>query len=152
MANLWIDILLKILGPLIAVIGLVGAYYLRLLDGGKEAAGSADHQKYLAFRHRLALGGQPVQLYAHWLKRMLYAVDRYFGDLRQPTPLWTAASYDRCLLLALLYPILSIVLIWVATGGVGPAEKALRLARGVGWEKRLLALLATTLPWWGSGC
>ncbi len=46
-----------------------------------------------------------------------------FG-LTEPAPLWTEAAYDRCLLLALLYPIAVIVILCVATGNVGPAEHA----------------------------
>jgi hypothetical protein len=46
-----------------------------------------------------------------------------FG-LRTPAPLRTAPAFDRCLLLALLYPILTIFLIWAVSGHVGPFRKA----------------------------
>ena len=58
-----------------------------------------------------------------------------FG-LRTPAPLWTAPAFDRCLLLALLYPILTMSVIWAASGHVGPAEHALGLSAGLSvWQR-----------------
>ena len=60
---------------------------------------------------------------------------RAFG-LRTPTPLWTAPAFDRCLLLALLYPAAMILIMWTVSGHVGPAEHTLLLRSGVpGWER-----------------
>jgi hypothetical protein len=77
------------------------------------------------------------------------AVDRFFGDalhlgqrafgLRTPAPLWTAASLNRCLLLALIYPIATIFIFWAISGHVGPAENALHLHSRLGAWQRWLA-------------
>jgi hypothetical protein len=49
-----------------------------------------------------------------------------FG-LRTPAQLWTAPAFDRCLLLALAYPIVTVFIMWGVSGHVGPAEKVLGL-------------------------
>jgi hypothetical protein len=47
---------------------------------------------------------------------------------------------DRCLLLALIYPIATILLIWAVSGHVGPAEAAFRLDPNVpGWRRSIAA-------------
>jgi hypothetical protein len=77
-------------------------------------------------------------------------VDRFFGDagtegqrafgLKKPAPLWTAPAFDRCLLLALLYPIVTIFVIWAISGDGGPAQAALGLNPNVpGWSRGLAA-------------
>jgi hypothetical protein len=67
---------------------------------------------------------------------------RLIGSLEMraetPAPLWTAASLDRCLLLALIYPIVTIFIIWTISGHVGPAELALHLNPHLGVLRRLL--------------
>jgi hypothetical protein len=40
---------------------------------------------------------------------------------------WTAPAFDRCLLLALLYPIVTIIVVWAWSGHVGVAERAIGL-------------------------
>jgi len=81
-------------------------------------------------------------------------VDRFFGDagmsdltllhqvfrLRTPAPLWTAPALERCLLIALIYPIATIFIVWAVTGHVGPAERALHMNRGlIAWQRWLAA-------------
>jgi hypothetical protein len=62
-----------------------------------------------------------------------------FG-LKKPAPLWTAPALDRCLLLALIYPIATIFIIWAISGHVGPAEAALGLEPDIsGWARGLAA-------------
>jgi hypothetical protein len=124
--------------------------YLGILGAGAEALGTLERQAYDALRATLPTGGLPARLYSHWLARFLDAVDRFFGDaglayptlfpgafgLRTPAPLWTAAAFDRCLLLALIYPIATILVIWAASGHVGPAEAALHLKSDLpGWQR-----------------
>jgi hypothetical protein len=60
------------------------------------------------------------------LTKVLDAVYRFFGDagkaeqtvfprafgLKTPAAVWTAPASDRCLLLALIYPIVTIIIIW----------------------------------------
>ena len=99
---------------------LLRRYSSVLADGGSEA-GSLERQEYTALRTSLEDGNIAQRLYTDWLQRTLNAVDRFFGDagqadrtlfphafgLKTPAPLWTAQAYDRCLVLALLYPILT---------------------------------------------
>lgn len=57
--------------------------------------------------NRLAAGGLTAKTYRRRLLGCLARVDRFFDGAPNPGAprLWTAAAYDRCLLLALVYPI-----------------------------------------------
>jgi hypothetical protein len=69
--------------------------------------------------------------------RMLFP--HAFG-LKTPAPLWTTPALDRCLLLAFIYLIATIFLIWAISGHVGPAEEALALKPNLpGWSRALAA-------------
>jgi hypothetical protein len=136
------------------VIGLIYRRYLGVL--GADRRKPAERQAYDALRDSLAEGNIAARLYASQLTKFLDWVDRFFGDagmadrtlfpnafgLRTPAPLWTAPAFDRCLLLALIYPIITIVGIWIISGHVGPAEAALHLSSSVpGWRRGLLGVL-----------
>jgi hypothetical protein len=129
--------------------------YLGILGAGAEPLGSLERQAYDAVRASLATGGLPARLYSRWLTAFLDAVDRFFGDagmtdrtlfprafgLRTPVPLWTAPAFDRCLLLALIYPVVTVFSIWAISGHVGPAEEALGLKSDLpGWQRGLLVV------------
>jgi MFS family permease len=105
---------------------------------------------YDALRLSLIQGGLPARIYSERLRAVLDAVDRFVGDagkaegtlwpqafgLKRRVPLWTPQAFDRCLLLALLYPVVTIVVMWVASRHVGPAEDALHLRTGMrGWQR-----------------
>src|SRR6516162_4153388 len=121
------------------VLGLIYRRYLGIL--GADSNEPAEWDDYTALRDSLTKGNLAARLYAERLTRFLDWIDRFFGDARKadrtllphafglktPAPLWTAPSLDRCLLLALFYPILTIFVIWAVSGHVGPAEAALRL-------------------------
>lgn len=102
-----------------------------------------------------ALEGQRVRMehsesvgdgYARMVERALDWTDSFFGDagkaaqswwprafgLREAAPLWTAASYDKCLLIALVYPIACIYAVWAFSGQAGDAGAALGLIEGAG--------------------
>jgi len=112
--------------------------------------GPHERAAYDTLRGSLAEGGLAARTYARRLSAALDAVDRFFGDagmadrtlwprafgLRTPAPLWTAPAFDRCLLLALLYPIATIFVMWAVSGHVGPAEHALGLSPDLpGWRR-----------------
>ena len=92
------------------------------------------------------------------------AVDRFFGDvdmgdrtlfrnvfgLSGEWPLWTAPSFDRCLLLALVYPVATIFAIWTASGHVGPAEHALGLSMDLSGWRRAAASASLALACYGA--
>src|SRR5262249_10262308 len=68
-----------------------------------------------------------------------------FG-LRTPAPLWTAAAFDSCLLLALIYPFATILIIWAASGDVGPAEAALLLKSNLPeWQRGLVVAIVAIM-------
>ena len=127
--------------------------YFGILGASAEPLGSLERQAYNALRASLATGGLPARLYSRWLTGFLDAVDRFFGDagmadrtlfprafgLCTPAPLWTAPAFDRCLLLALIYPALMILTTWAISGHVGPAEAALSLPPDhTGWRRGVL--------------
>lgn len=117
--------------------GFLFLRYVAILGrAGTEAAAAYDRQRRL-----LAGGGRIAETYARRLRATLASVDSFFGDawvasrpplprflrLREPAPLWTPAALDRCLSLALLYPVVTVLLFWMMSGHVGPAEQALLL-------------------------
>jgi hypothetical protein len=148
---------LSAIGAPIAVI--IYQRYLGVLAAGGHPKGSPARLAYEELRDSLSLGNLAARLYSRWLSAFLDAVDRFFGDagkadqtlfprafgLKTPAPLWTAPAFDRCLLLALLYPIAVIFVIWAISGHVGPAEAALGLARDISpWLRGLfVALMAS---------
>jgi hypothetical protein len=128
-----------------------------VLGAGGKAVGSPERQAYDKLCASLAGDNWPARVYSRRLTAFLDWVERFFGDvgmadrtlfphafgLKTPAPLWTAPAFDRCLLLALLYPIATICVIWAISGHVGPAEAALGLDRDVpGWERALAAAAA----------
>lgn len=128
------------------------SFYRRALDG-HASADRRERARHRLLQHRVNTGGRPGQFYARWLRAGLWRVEGFFGDqgqfgtqqvlwLRLPRPqvLWTAAAYDRCLFLALLYPLLVVFGLWVISGGVGLAEQALGLKELRGGQRTLLLL------------
>jgi hypothetical protein len=146
------------LTSLLAIAGAVGGLafslmyrrYLGVLGAGGGRRGNPAREAYDRLRASLAGGNLAARMYANRLLAFLNAVDRFLGDagmadrtlfphafgLRTPAPLWTAIAFDRCVLLALIYPIATILIIWAASGHVGPAEAALQLKSGLpGWQR-----------------
>jgi hypothetical protein len=135
------------------VLGLTYRRYLGIL--GADRRRPAERQAYDALRDSLAHGvNAAARIYAERLTAFLDRVDRFFDDagmadrtlfphafgLRTPAPLWTAPAFDRCLLLALIYPIVTIFVIWTVSGHVGPAEAALHLKPDLAdWRRGLAA-------------
>lgn len=136
----------------VAFLQVYKRYAAILTRGGPDEVAA-----YNALRRRLAQGGRPARIYAERLRVALDAVDHFFGDasmadrtlwphvfwLHTRAPLWTAPAFDRCLQLALLYPIVTIFIIWVASGHVGPAEHALHLPSGLPGSRRPRAAIVT---------
>jgi hypothetical protein len=69
---------------------------------------------------------------------------RAFG-LKAAAPLWTIPALDRCLVLALVYPIAAIFLFWAISGHVGPAEAALILPADFPGFGRALSIVSIGL-------
>jgi hypothetical protein len=147
------DTVLVIYSVCVALVLVAYRYYLSLLAQGAKPEGSIERKDYDALRASLEGGNLAARLYAKWLTAFLDGIERFFGDkgmadrtlfphafgLRTPAPLWTAPAFDRCLLLALIYPIATIFVIWAVSDHVGPAEKALGFQHAVGWSRGLAA-------------
>nr|WP_321440347.1 hypothetical protein [uncultured Hyphomonas sp.] len=124
----------------LAVSGVYGYYFKIVLPDGKRFEGDGENaaeerERYLKWRDRLTRGGTIPALYDGLLVQALDRVDRFFGDeplaARGGRPAtWTGPALDRCLTLALIYPIMSLMIIWHITGLVGPAEAALGMPDG----------------------
>jgi hypothetical protein len=149
-----LSVLGGICGP---VTFLIYRRYVGVLGAGARPKGSPARLAYDALRESLSEGNIAARLYASRLRAFLDAVDRFFGDagladrtlfprafgLKTPAPLWTAPAFDRCLLLALIYPIATIFVIWVVSGHVGPAETALDLKPDLpAWRRAFAAAAA----------
>jgi hypothetical protein len=118
--------------------GVVFVRYSMVLACGDTDARAS----YGRLRRRLEAGGLSAETYRRRLLAFLNWTDRFFGDapsaeaVSARPPLWTAPAYDRCLLLALVYPVMTILLVWTVSGHSGPAESALGLGGGVGpWRR-----------------
>jgi hypothetical protein len=141
--------LLSVLGGICGLaLTLVYRRYLGVLGANRKVP--AERRAYDALRRNLVGGNLATRLYARWLTTFLDGIDRFFGDagkadqtlfwLKTPAPLWTAPAFELCLLLALIYPIATIFIVWAVSGHVGPAENALHLnPRLIAWQRWLVA-------------
>jgi hypothetical protein len=146
---------LSVLGGICGPVAfLIYRRYVGVLGAGARTKGSPARQAYDALRESLSEGNMAAGLYARRLSAFLNAVDSFFGDagmadrtlfphafgLKTPAPLWTAPAFDRCMLLALIYPIVTIFVIWAVSGHVGPAETVLYLNPDLpGWRRGFAA-------------
>jgi hypothetical protein len=133
--------------------------YIGVLGAGGGRKGYPARDAYEGLRASLSGGNLASRLYADWLSSFLDAVDCYFGDasmadrtlfphafgLKTPAPLWTLPAFDRCLLLALIYPTLIIFSIWAISGHVGPAETAFGFKPDASTWQRAAFAAATAL-------
>ena len=115
----------------------------------KNAAGR------LRLRTALAAGGHLRRSYVQLLTPALDRLDRFLGDAdkaayslpspfgnREPQSYWTGWSFDRCALLAVVYPLLSLFAVWGWTGESGPIAEFLGMERGT----VCFALFSTLIP------
>ncbi len=137
--------------------------YELILASSGLAGNSRERQLYDQLRANLERGGLPAKIYADRLTRFLAAVDVFFGDsgtngTRSESvprtvraPIWSGASFDRCVQLALVYPLISIFISWAVTGHVGPVERALQFPDDWSVQYRLAnigALIASVFLFW----
>ena len=120
---------------------LIWLWYYHVLGGASEEPGSDPRDEYEDLRQSLELGGSFNLRYVEWLSWALDKVDTFFdgGKPSDPTslarrvgwqadgPTWTAASYNKCLEIAFVYPLATMFVLWVCSGHVGVAEKAFGL-------------------------
>lgn len=122
------------------------SWYRMILDYRNSADGSKARAAYNHLRSNLRGVNKPKdtpfgERYRNEIAKKLNGVAHWFGDadhpnsegvcrqlgLDQAQPLWTPESYDRCLLLALFYPLACLFIFWVISGTIGPIEQALGL-------------------------
>src|SRR3954453_938109 len=147
--------LFKMLGSPFGLIGTIAltafgiAHHFAAADI-KNAAGRE------RLRTALLAGGHWRRLYIQLLTpaldrlaRVLGAADMApfslpppFGN-REARPYWTAWSFDRCALLALVYPLLSLFVVWVWQGESGPIAEFLGMHRATDWGSRSIAAVLT---------
>jgi hypothetical protein len=156
-------ILLGVIGGMSGLtFSLMFRRYVGVLGSGGGRKGSLARDSYDRLRESLSGGNLASRLCSDWLARFLDEVDRFFGDasmtdrtllthafgLKTSVPLWTACAFDRCLSLALIYPIAAIFVIWVVSGYVGPAEIPLGLqAYTAAWRRELaVGLVGFSIP------
>jgi hypothetical protein len=135
--------------------------YLGVLASGGARKGNPARAAYDALRESLSGENVAARFYINRLRAFLDWIERFFGDvdmadhtlfprafgLKTPAPLWTAPAFDRCLLVALIYPIATIFSIWAVTGHAGPAEGAFGLLPGtsIWYRAGAFALLCFSL-------
>src|SRR3954452_8650574 len=145
--------LVKMLGSPLGLIGTIA-----LAAGGLAHHFATAELKNAAGRDRLRTalqaGGYWRRLYIHLLTPALDRLDRFLGDAdkaafslpspfgnREAHPYWTGWSFDRCALLALVYPLLSLFFVWVWTGESGPIAEWLGMKHGApGWYRAVSAM------------
>jgi len=135
--------LAKLLAGVGFVCGVAFALVYRRYAAIITRRGPHERAAYDGLRQSLLAGGLPARIYSERLRVVLDRVDRFFGDadmadrtlwprafgLRTPAPLWTAPAFDRCLLLALLYPIVTICVIWAISAQDSPHFRLRRRSR-----------------------
>jgi hypothetical protein len=129
--------------------------YSWIFSYGAAPEGSRERARFEALKKGLSAGGRIGQAYEAALERVLDRVDRFFGDdgpgvrtlwphafgFRGRAPFWTAPAYDRCLTIALAYPIMVMLFIWAVSGHVGIAEMAFGLPAEAGPGRRATVLI-----------
>ena len=125
------DLVLSVSVVLLIIASARFLHHYGIAGAGANPIGTGPREKYDALRKSLAAHEDAKDAYARRLKAFLAKVDEFFGDadkrkqrfilLREPAALWTAPAFDRCLLLALFYPVMTIFVIWAVSGEVWPS-------------------------------
>ena len=116
---------------------VMSLYYGQVLHYGGAQSGSLERRRYDGLRDELAREHRIAAIYTRRLDRTLDALDRFFNNLNPAEQaalkqsgalrIWSGWMFDRCLLIAIIYPIATAVLVWAVLGVVGPAEEAMLL-------------------------
>lgn len=136
------------------IILLVAYRTWAVLGSGGDAPDSIQRHQYDAFRNGLAAGNSIQRTYRslaiHFISWQLqFFGDRYskpnqliakFLGVTTETPLWTAASFDRCVLIAAIYPATCIIFFWALSGSVQKVQESLHLSVLPPWHRSVVAV------------
>jgi hypothetical protein len=106
----------------------------------------------------LQTGGHWRRLYVQLLTLALVRLDQFldafdkaifllpspFGN-REARPYWTEWSLDRCALLALVYPLLSLFVVWLRTGESSPIAEWLGMQYAASYWSRCVSATPVVL-------
>ena len=109
---------------------------------GRDSRSREEVLAYDGWRKGLISGGKVGEIYETALRAVLARVSKFFGDhdVPQGEPrLWSGPALDRCFGLALIYPILTMLLVWLSTGEAGPAGDQLGLEQDANVTMRALS-------------
>ena len=122
-----IGIVLSVLGIVTGLALGIGLFFITIYAKIIADETSTDRTNLLV---RLEGRGGWVATYETWLRRLLDWLDCFFEQVKTPPrrPRYlTARSFDRCLLLAVIYPLTSAILGWFIFGDAGSLGTALGL-------------------------
>lgn len=163
---------LKLLAVAAGLIGVVGFLLFRrnfeILGYGSDLPGSPRFRAYQKFRALLSEGGLFQWIFYHGIQNFLQGLKRFFLDagkrsstlsrrpfgLTDDSPLWTATAFDRCLLIAAIYPLTSIIFFWSIHPHVSQAQAVLHLPQGLeSWQQGLIfgILVGEIIAIWNMG-
>jgi hypothetical protein len=130
-----------------AAFGFAWSYYESVL---KEPGPDRDR-----LLDRLGKGGGPRAFYIDQMTAMLNRIDAWLGDsgqargwvarafgLSSAPPCWTAQLFDTCAVLAVAYPVASLLVTWLLAGTAGPVGDLIGLPAEADWRVRLAAGVA----------
>jgi excisionase family DNA binding protein len=144
----------SILGPIGIVALIAGGLAFYIYEGDIEEPGDERER----IRAALEAGGDLRRFYVWLLTHGLNWLDRFLADKgkaafslpspfgnRERWPFWTGWSFDRCALLAVIYPLASLFVVWVWTGESGVIGDRLGLENGMVWWSRIIIAAVTSL-------
>lgn len=149
---------------IILLLGLAGVFLynfkFRLLPAGAYIGTTADiiylREEYSVWRGRLDHGGTLGFEYERLVRRFLGWIGKVYGHAEpgreRLSGFWSKETLDRCLMLALIYPAISVLLVWHMTGEVGAFERALEFREDIepalrGASAIAMALLVAAQIW-----
>lgn len=146
----------SIIGLIVMVSIIIAGAAMWLQEGALKEEGR-DRDRLI---RSLRLGGDWRRHYVYWITRALNRVDRFLGDAdkadcslpspfgnRRAEPYWTGWSFGVCALIALGYPIMSMIATWIWAGDGGELAVVLGLPAGAAPRDR--AIVAALIVWVG---
>lgn len=127
------------------IVGLFGLFvWLPLVKTFKDPSKAG----FQAMRQMLKTEWKATQRYRSTLGTFLGWVDGLFdGDTVNPSP-WSAMAYDRSIRLAIIYPVLSALMIWVLGGSLGAGGIVFGISSSISIIGRIVVPFALFFQIW----